>query len=352
MRCALLGPASLHVVERSYSRTTTTTQTGIDLRPLPLGELLDRAFHLYFKHFVLFVALLAVVMVPYALVAYFQSRDALDAMLSIFTQATQSPGSSQPSPDQLQKLSQLNGVNGWFGLQMAITFLALPLANAAVVVAMSRLYLGLPAGFADSYRAAAQRWLAVLILVILWVVVFVLGVLGFAVLAGIIAAAIGLVSVGLHGSTLAGLLLAVLLIAVTFALIALGVMLYLTVALSFVAVVVERIDPVKAFSSAFRRVFAPGQTWRSVALALSLFLIQLAVTAVGYGIGGLLSYFLKSPALYIVFLSLISLVYAPFALLAIGVFYYDVRMRREGFDLQMLADQMSAARPAVPGTPA
>src|ERR1700694_468086 len=324
-------------------------QSSLNLRPLPMGELLDRAFHLYFKHFTLFIALLAVVLVPYTIVQYFQSRDAIDIMLTVFTKGLHS---TQPSPADMARLSRLNGMNAWFGLQMAIAFLALPIANAAVVVAVSRAYLGLSLRFGDCYRIALQRWLSILILIIVWIVVAFIGVFGFVIVAGVSAGVLGVFAAGSHGSPVVGVFMAILFIALILATLAVGVMLYLTVAFSFVGIVLERVDPIKAFSSAFGRVFSRPQFWRSVVLAMALFGIQLAIVAVGYMTGGLLALLLKSPALYIVFVSLIQLVYAPFALLAIAVFYYDIRIRREGFDLQMLADQLAGARPATSVTPA
>src|ERR1700730_4175516 len=166
-----------------------------------MGELLDRAFHLYFKHFTVFIALLAVVLVPYTIVQYFQSRDAIDIMLTLFTKGVHS---TQPSPADMAKLSRLSGMNAWFGLQMAIAFLALPIANAAVVVAVSRAYLGLSLRFADCYRIALQRWLPILILIIVWIVVAFAGIFGFAIAAGVTAALVGVLAAGSHGSTIVG----------------------------------------------------------------------------------------------------------------------------------------------------
>src|SRR5579864_8856521 len=109
--------------------------TATDLRPLPIGELLDRAFHLYFKNFVAFVAILAVVLVPHSIVQYFQSKDFLDVFISILQQHPKT------GPPDLTKLSNMSTLNGWFGIDLAILFLALPLANAAAVVGVSKAYL-------------------------------------------------------------------------------------------------------------------------------------------------------------------------------------------------------------------
>ena len=83
-----------------------TVASATDLRPLPIGELLDRAFHLYFKHFVAFVAILAIVLVPHAIVQYFQSKDFLDVFISVLQQRPS--GGRPPAPPDLSKLSSMS----------------------------------------------------------------------------------------------------------------------------------------------------------------------------------------------------------------------------------------------------
>ena len=126
-----------------------------------------------------------------------------------------------------------------------------------------------------------------------------------------------------------------------------SIMMYLTAAMSFIAVVIEQVDPVKAFGNAFTRMFSSGQFWRGFALALALAGIEIGASLVTVGGGMLAAFLLKSPAIYLVAAGLTSLFFTPFAIVAAAVFYYDVRIRREGYDLQMLADRFLAAAPAA-----
>ncbi len=315
--------------------------SSTDLRPLPLGELLDRAFNLYFRNILTFTAILAVMLVPHTIVQYLQSKDTFDILFAVFRNAA----SGHPDASLAEKLQQTSTMNNWFGLDLAFVFLALPLANAAVVVAISKAYLGQPFGFADSYRLALKRWLSVLILEILWCVAAFVGVLVLAIAGGVVGAMVAFLSVGLSKTSVAGAVFAVLMILLVLAVIAVFMMLFFTFAFSFVTVVLEHVDPVRAFGLAFSRVFGGHMLWRSVALALALAAVDLVTVMLAYAGGGLLAYFLKSPALIIVLLSLTSLVFAPFALLVVGVYYYDVRIRREGLDLQLLAERFGEPTP-------
>ncbi|MDQ6779705.1 MAG: hypothetical protein M3Z37_00925 [Candidatus Eremiobacteraeota bacterium] len=325
-------------------------QPALNLRPLSVGEMLDRAFHLYFKHFALFVSLLAVVLVPLYIAQYFQMKDLFDVFSTMLT--SRSAG-GVPTPQQMDKLTQMGGVNGWLGGELGVIMLLMPFAYAAVVIAMSRVYLGQPVTFGECYRAAGRRWLAMFMLIVLWTVVFILALIALIVFFALIGSAGALLMQGAAKvSSVAAVLTIIVFLAVTIVAIAVTLMLYMTVAMSFVAVVVERTDPMKAFSSGFARIFSRGQTGRSAAVALALFGMQLGITLVGYAAGGLAAYFLHSAALYVIVVSLAGLFFLPFAILTVGVLYYDIRIRREGFDLQMLADQMSATSGLPPPAPA
>lgn len=322
------------------------TQPALNLRPLSVGEMLDRAFHLYFKRFALFVSLLAVVLVPLYVLQYFQTKDMFDVFLAML--ASRSTG-GVPTQHQMDQMAKMGGVNGWVGGEIGVIMLLMPFAYGAVVVAMSRVYLGEPVTFGEAYRGAGRRWLAMFILIVLWVVVFILALIALVVFFAVVGSAGALLVQGAaRVSSVAAVLTIIFFLAFTVAAIAVILMLYMTVAMSFIAVVVEGSDPMKAFGSGFARIFARGQTGRSAAVALALFGIQLGISLVAYAGGGLAAYFLHSAALYLIAVSLTSLVFVPFAVLAIGVLYYDIRIRREGFDLQMLAEQITATSSAPP----
>ncbi len=319
---------------------------ALNLRPLSLGELLDRAFNLYFKHVAAFTALVAVVIVPSSIISYFQTRGLLDFYVDTIQHAITSPNST---PD-LSKINSLMPNDAWQGVQFALVFLGAPFAYGAVVAGVSRAYLGLPVLFADCYRFALRRWLAILILVFGWFIAGLMLIIAFAIVAAIAGGVVALLGAGLGRNAFFGISLVILMIGLLIAGLGMAVMMYLTSAMSFIAVVIEGVDPFKAFFGAFARMFSANQFWRGFLLALALTGIYLGASLVASLGGGLLAFYLKSPALYLISVGLISLFFGPFAVITAAVFYYDVRIRREGYDLQMLADRFaSPPPPAAPG---
>jgi hypothetical protein len=68
-------------------------------------------------------------------------------------------------------------------------------------------------------------------------------------------------------------------------------------------------------------------------------------------LGGLAFWYTKAPFAYVAILQLSNVFFIAFAFVLVALYYYDIRIRREGFDLQLLAEQLSAP-PAEPHTAA
>jgi hypothetical protein len=323
-----------------------SAQAALNLRPLSLGEVLDRAFHIYFKNIAAFSAIVAVVFVPSLLISYFESRGLLDFYLNMAQQVIQNPNTT---PD-MSRLNSMMPSDTWVLIQYALLFLGFPFAYGAVVAAVSKAYLGLPISFKESYQYALRRWLSILILIFVWVVAIIVSTFALIIVLAIFFAITipGLAALG-KASVFFGILFGILMIAGMLASGGIIIMLYLTAAVSFIAVVIENVDPLQAFGSAFSRIFGGHQFWRGFVLALALLGIDLGASVVGAGGGALLAYVFKSPALYLILAGMTSLFFGPFALVAAAVFYYDIRIRREGYDLQMLAERFAPS--ATPATP-
>ena len=319
------------------------TDPALNLRPLSLGELLDRAFNLYFKNIAAFTAIVAIVIVPSTILSYYQSRGVFDFYISTIQQMVRAPSAT---PD-FSKLNSVMPSDALLIVQYLLLFLGFPFAYGAVVAGVSKAYLGLPVLFAESYRFALRRWLAILVELVLWAIFGIFAFFSIFVIAIIFGALVfALARIG--SSTFLGVSALVFMIGSAIAVVALVLMLYLVFAMSFIAVVIERVDPLSAFRGAFARMFSANLFWRGFALALALAGINLGATMVIGGAGGVVAYLLKAPALYLIAIGLNSLFFAPFAVVTAAVFYYDVRIRREGYDLQMLADHFTAAPPAAP----
>lgn len=319
--------------------------SALSLRPMSIGELLDRAFTLYFRHAFSLLALLVVVAVPVALVQYFATKDVLDAYVAILTQVLKSP--NQP-PDVSKMQAAAAGVGPLTGFYYLLVLVALPLAQAAVIAGVSRAYLGMPVRFVDCYRVALRRWFHILVLIVLWFIAAVSAffTLGFAIVL------VGIAFVALMSllKTAGAVIAAVFGIALAIAIAGLAVMVYMAFAASFIATVLENVDPVRAFALGFARLFGGGLFWRSVGVSFAVFALYFGVGIVTIAVAAGLFWLTKSAFVYVAVANLANLFFLAFALIVVALYYYDIRIRREGFDLQLLAEQLAVASAAQRST--
>lgn len=308
-----------------------------DLRPLSIGELLDRAFSISFKNFLPLSAIVLVVIVPQVILNYFAMNGPLAAFMDEMQKASTTAATSTGPPDPTAILSAEAKAVPYFGIIFLYALLVVPLANAAVVSAISRAYLHLPVRFVECYRDALSRWGWLILLGLLWVAAVMASSFVAFVPFFIVTFALGALAATLG---VAGAILAIIIgIALGLSMLGLVLMLYLSAAFSFVAAVLERLPPGFAFRSGFQRVFGEGQFWRSLGIAAALFGIFVGfeiLAAIVGGVVGLLHQF----GLIAIVDGVVGAFLYPFVFAVVAVCYYDVRIRREGFDLQMLAAQL------------
>ncbi len=267
------------------------------LRPLSTGELLDRTFSLYRSHFGLFLGLFAL---PH-----------------LFVLAYQCIGLTFQSPNPQLPNILLNAV--W---SMGAGFLSLAASaasQAATVIAVSEVHLDRPAGVADSFSRVKGQ---------------ILPVIGLSLLVGLAAGA------------------------ACIALLVPGILLFVMWSLAVPAKVLENRGVLDSMSRSMD--LTKGNRWR-------IFVIWLLFILLGIGVGLLLRWPVELAAgvssifamqrtapvwqaalLGVSFISE-SLV-GPLATIAFSLVYYDERVRKEAFDLQLMMTTLDA--PAIPGSPA
>ena len=328
--------------------TVAYSETAMrNLRPLSIGKMLDRAFTICFKNFVPFLSLVAVVVIPQLILSYFSSRDLLSTMNDAFGTLS-TGGADTASPTVLSdKILQAETNAGPYFLALSLLgLLFVPLSNAAVVSGVSRAYLGLPVRFAQCYGDAVRRWPALIGLMLIWLAVVMIAVMTVLIAFFIVGAALGVIA-GFLG--IVGTIVAVIIgIAAGLTALLFTFQLYLAAAYSFVTVVLEGSGPIVACGSGFARVFGAGQFWRSLGIAASLFGIILGLYLVGAVVGGITIALTRSFSMEFVVSGLVGAFGYPFLFAVVAVSYYDVRIRREGFDLQMLAAQLGAPASHAP----
>lgn len=123
-----------------------------DLRPMTLGEVLDRTFTLYREHFFLFVGITAL---PYLLLLLFN----FGTLLFGLGTAHRAPGLVSPG--------MIGGfIAGAFG-GLFLFLLMIGVAHAATVAAVSDLYLGRETNVPTAYARAKGSIVAVIVVIVL-----------------------------------------------------------------------------------------------------------------------------------------------------------------------------------------
>jgi hypothetical protein len=269
---------------------------GIDLRPMTLGEVLDRTFTLYREHFLLFTGISAL---PHLVLLIFKF-----GVLLFQRSALQAPTPGQPP-----------GLPTGFFLSLfgtaVITFVVIGIAQSATIWAVSELYLGRDASVRTAYGESMRRIFAVLATIFLVV----------------LATGVGLIFLIIPGIYIACRL-----------------------AITIPAVVVERESPTSAMERSWQ--LAEGNVGQ-------LFLLLLLVTVIGYVIGILFQLpvviftitaaMSKQPislgvTIYSYIAEFVSAVLVgPVGTISASLMYYNLRVQKEGFDIQHLFSSLGGA---------
>ena len=310
---------------------------SLDLRPLTLGELLDRSFSLYRRHFWLFVGIMAL---PSLLGLTF------GVLVALFNPQPGSQGSvAEANP------AELLGAMLWFfaaALGMVVVyFITYAVALGATTVAVSQIYMGQPLSIRAAYaplRGLVGRLALLLLLVSIRLIGIVLLLFAFIGFAGALAAG---------GSPIVA---AVIVLAGGFGMFVLWIWVVLRYAVSVPAAVLED----ESATEAIRRsiVLTKGSLLRVFVLVAFTMVITYAVLAIFQGpflfaaamAGPESSTFFWMNLLGTVTGSIGGAFTAPLMIVAFAVLYYDLRVRNEGLDLQLMLAGLDAPADAAPAS--
>ena len=259
--------------------------------------MVDAAIRLYRANWKVLMGLMAWILAPFALL------QALSIQLAGPVASSANPAvlGSQPSPGQV--------LNAVFGRTLVVVLvfsllrylLITPFLLAAVAQAAGGVYLGREVTVGNLYRAALRRFLPVL---------------------GVLA------------------LIVVIVVSASLLLIIPGVFFFVRLFLAPIAVMLEDIGPMQAIKRSWH--LTRGNWWRSFGMLLLTTLMGYIATAILGVIVLLLSQF-AGPVGWVVrglggAVTLIIL--TPFTTIVYTLLYFDLRIRNEGFDLAVLADQL------------
>ncbi len=284
---------------------------------MQLGEILDGSFNIYKRHFGLFMRLsLILVCVPTAIAVYFQLRYAGNplAFLTLLENVT------------------LASLGLWVLLIIIWTTTSL-LLKAGTVRIISDSYLGQEPELGASLRFGVDKIVPLLLVTwskgLLLALVGLFGALGIAlivVLGRLLGPGIGALMIFGGGVGLAWLVIWV----------ACG---YGTT--TPIVVLEELGSSFDAFSRSWELTRGKrGKLFVTIAVVwlISQFLPGIMVAGISEMVGGAGNISIQS--LFVVFAALLGIVLAPILPCALTLLYYDLRVRREAFDLQILSEQL------------
>lgn len=319
------------------------------LRPLGLSELLDESFRLYRQYFVVFVAIAALVLVPFALINML-IQIPLQSQLAAF----QPQNGSGLDPLGGQSVWEFFGslvfvVLGSVGISLIYTILLQPLMEGALARAVSQSYLAQPVSVGDSFGTAMRNILG---LVAARLLPALLTLLGFGLIAGI-TFGVTLMIVGtslftqdigsLFGATIAPLLLFFGTFVLFVGLIIFGVILTVRLIFTSQAIVIEGRGPLEGIRRSW--ALTQGYFWRTLGYLMTIGLLVFIISAVSGAVLSVPLQILLSDQLMLQTLlntvvgTLLNVIITPFGLIAYTLMYYDLRIRKEGFDLEHQAMQ-------------
>ncbi len=283
------------------------------LRPLEYGDLFDELFDIYKHNFALLVGIAGIAYIPlYTVIMRWLFGSGLMKLPGIKPETT----NHVPDAVLIQRL-----IFFFVGLAVigVLSLLMYALVHAAMTWAISRRYLGEPATIIGSFRAVGKKALTLSLMILLAVLIF---------------------YIGLILCILPGLVIAVL-FGFWFAFV---VQVY----------VLEGMSMRNALARS--RALAAGNWLRIFVVYLLVAIIanvvqrvimlpfQLVIPGVGNPYLGASS---SAATAYGVVTGVAGALTAPLSVLAFTLLYYDIRVRREGFDIEMLARNMGESTPVT-----
>ena len=273
-----------------------------DLRPLSVGEIIDVAIKMWRRQFGTLARIVFVVVAPVELFATL-----VTASVSNFDVESFDPVTGDPTMDGGAFAGWLAGM---FTAQI-LSGLAFLISSAAVLRAVSVAYLGGTPDWRDSLRAATSRLPS-----LIW--------LGFLMFGGLALAAVALIIPAIW----------------------LGV----AWSVAFPVMIAEGQRGTAAMRRSFRLV--QDRWWPTFGALFLAFLLQ---SFIGLVLGiplGILAFSTDGNSLPAIFFSMIvnvvaSVITTPFMAAVLVLIYFDLRVRKEGFDLQLLAQ--GVGHPVSPG---
>ena len=317
------------------------------LRPMSIGDMLDAAFRLYRRHFLTFIGIVALLQVPMAILQFAAQLPYMQAMQRFTARPpVLAPGAS---PLDLFPFAQLLPYYALiFGLSIFQYLLVYNLMTGALANAISRSYLGQPISILSAYNIGFKRFFA---LIAASLIPFAVSLAFVALIAGCAFGAFYTLGVRTNEQPNIGLAIAAGI--GLFGVIILGglagLFFYVRLILTTQAIVLEGQGPLAGLARSWRLV---GQAfWRSLGIFVLvyafIYIVSLVVQLPLVAAGALFGMLFNTDGLYQSIVSLITygvlILVLPLQFIIFTLLYYDLRIRKEGYDLELTVQAQQAA---------
>jgi hypothetical protein len=302
------------------------------LRPLGIGEILDRAVNLSIKHFLPLLFIYIAYGIPFAIAAY-----VFTVRYTTLLQSFATPRASQALPAIPPEL-----ILTIFVL-VIVFFLTYPLPTAALIESTSAFYLGRTSSFGQAYRVAFERYGQMLLLTLLYLVVAIALYIVVAIVLFLLG--LGIVLIATASKAVAIALGIVLGIAGVAAVVALFMIVSLMLQVGYFTCVIERAPSVAAFRLAVKRTLSGIGVKRTLLVGLVYVAISIGIGIVsGAGqltVAGLL-HGITGTIVSLAYAAILRVLVAVLVTVFLAIFYFDLRVREEGLDLEIAAARADA----------
>jgi hypothetical protein len=318
------------------------------LRPMTIGDMFDAAFRLYREHFLTFVGIVALLQVPMAILQFMvQFMLGGPAMNDLLRFSAQPPA---PAPGQNPfALFPFGSFLSFYlislGLGLFQYLIIRNLVTGALANAISRSYHGQSTTILDAYGFGARRYVAMILASLVPVA---LGVVLFALIVGCSIGVLATLGVrpgerpndGLIVVAVLGLLGLVLLVIVA------SIFVYTRLLVTPQAIVLEDQGALAGIGRSWRLV--GGSFWRAVAILLLMGILAYLISALPASIlsvsltlasRGSLDSLMLNQALTTLVAQIGLIIALPLQLAVYTLLYYDLRIRKEGYDIEVMAQQ-------------
>lgn len=278
------------------------------LRPLTVGEILDVSIKICVSNWRTLLRAVLIIVVPVEIVSTALSADYTTSSFDF---------STSPSRTQQESLDQLDEQLGGLAISTVLRIVAVLLVSAACFRVIAQAYLGETTDWRNSLTYALHRAGPLLWLTLLYAIGLVFGLL--------------LVFVG-------------------------SIWLYVAWAFAMPALFVESLRGRRALGRSFALV--KGRWWRTFGVITVGFIFAAVISAVVQGVFVAGIFVGSDNDVLVLVLSTIAgivglAVTTPFQAALITVVYFDLRVRKEGFDLELLASEIGGGgAPYVSNEPA